>query len=241
MGYWKQKPDAWEKDAGAGPVSEADLAVNLLLERRLRKARPSYGWLSEESVDDAERLAAERVFIVDPIDGTRAFLNEDSGFGHAIAVAERGRVVAGVVHMPALGLTYTAHADGPALLNGAPMVPGGATQVDGSTVLTSTISDDPRHWIAGVPDYKRHFRPSLAWRLCLVADGQFDATISLRPAFEWDIAAASLIAQRAGVLASDRAGQPLTFNREDCRANGLVVAPPALHADYVSRLHPTMP
>ena len=236
--YWKNAPNAWEKDAGAGPVSEADMAVNAMLEARLRGARPGYGWLSEESTDDPARLSAERVFIVDPIDGTRAFLSEEAGFAHALAMAESGRITAAVVHLPALDQTFTATASGPALLNGRPIGPSDARQVPGARVLTSKLSDDPRHWRGAVPAYKRSFRPSLAWRLCLVAEGQFDATISLRPAWEWDIAAAGLIAERAGARVTDQRGAALVFNRPGAQSDGLVVAPPALHADFLAHLRP---
>ncbi|MCV2878873.1 3'(2'),5'-bisphosphate nucleotidase CysQ [Sedimentimonas flavescens] len=236
LGYWKRGPEAWDKGGGAGPVSEADLAVNAMLERDLRAARPDYGWLSEESADSTERLAAKRVFIVDPIDGTRAFLAHDGGFAHALAMVEDGRAVAGVVHLPALELTYAAALGGPALLNGEPISPSTAQHVEGSTVLTSKLSDDPGHWRRGVPRYRRSLRPSLAWRLCLVAEGRYDATISLRPAWEWDIAAASLIAECAGAMATDRNGSPLRFNRPNAQSNGLVVAAPRLHADYIAQL-----
>lgn len=238
LGYWKKTPHAWEKDAGAGPVSEADMAVNRMLEDRLRGARPGYGWLSEESTDDPARLSAERVFIVDPIDGTRAFLAEEDGFAHAIAVAEAGRVIAAVVHLPAMRQTFTATASGPALRNGHPIGPSDARHILGARVLTSKLSDDPKHWRTGVPGYKRSFRPSLAWRLCLVAEGRFDATISLRPAWEWDIAAAGLIAERAGAQVTDQRGADLVFNRPDAQSDGLVVAPPALHADFLAHLRP---
>ncbi|WP_406721627.1 MULTISPECIES: 3'(2'),5'-bisphosphate nucleotidase CysQ [Thioclava] len=234
--YWKQSPEAWNKPADQGPVSEADLAVNDFLESHLRGARPAYGWLSEESVDGAERLENERVFIIDPIDGTRAFLGEDPGFGQSVAVAENGRVIAGVVHMPALDLTYTATLDGPALLNGAPIQPSKTTQIRGATVLTSKLSDDPGIWLNGFPGYERAFRPSMAWRLCLVAEGRFDATISMRKSWEWDVAAASLIAERAGVRVTNRLGEPFGFNRPECQEDGLVVAPPELHADFMAQL-----
>ena len=236
--YWRRAPAAWDKGDGAGPVSEADLAVNEMLEAELGAARPGYGWLSEESADNPARLGAERVFIVDPIDGTRAFLADEGGFAHALAVVEAGRVVAVVVHLPALGLTYAAHAAGPALLNGAPIAPSAATRVEGASVLTSKLSDAASNWRNGEPGYRRSFRPSLAWRLCLVAEGKFDATISLRPCWEWDIAAASLIAERAGALATDRAGRALGFNGAHAQNNGLIVAPPALHADFLAHLRP---
>jgi myo-inositol-1(or 4)-monophosphatase len=234
--YWKNAPEAWDKGDGAGPVSEADLAVNAMLEDALRTARPDYGWLSEESVDDPARLGADYCFIIDPIDGTRAYLQGDGGFAHALAVTKAGRVVAGVVHMPALGMTYSAVLDGPAMLNGMQITTNTRAEIAGAEVLTSKLSDNPSQWKRGVPGYQRHFRSSLAWRLCLVAEGRFDATISMRPAWEWDTAAASLIAERAGLYTTDREGRPLRFNASMPQANGLIVANPALHAAFLDEL-----
>lgn len=236
LSFWKKAPEAWDKGGGAGPVSEADLAVNALLEEKLRGARPDYGWLSEESADDPARLAASATFIVDPIDGTRAFLNGDGGFSHALAVAREGEIVAGVVHLPVHGLTYSATVDGPALLNGKPLQPGTRAALEGASVLTSKLSDDPAHWRDGPPAYRRSFRPSLAWRLCLVAEGKFDATISLRKAWEWDIAAGSLIAERAGLRATDQRGAPLRFNRALPQSDGLIVSNPSLHDAFLEKL-----
>lgn len=238
MRYWKRAPEAWEKAGGAGPVSEADLAVNALLAEILRDARPDYGWLSEESQDDPARLAAHRVFIVDPIDGTRAFLAEEPGFAHAIAVVEAGRPIAGVTHLPAHRLTYSATVNGPALLNGRKMEASKARCITGSSLLTVRTTDDAVHWRGPRPAYHRSFRPSLAWRLCLVAEGRFDASLSLRQAWEWDVAAASLIARRAGARVTDRLGQDLVFNTAHARSDGLLVAPPELHAQYLAALHP---
>lgn len=225
--YWQKDPEHWEKDAGAGPVSEADLAVNALLDHRLRHARPDYGWLSEETADTPARLSARRCFILDPIDGTRAFLAGESSFAVALAVVEDGTPIAGVVHLPARDLLYAATSDGPATLNGAPIrcrAPGARPQV-----LTSSQALAPAFWKTP-PQVDRHFRPSLAWRFCLVAEGRFDATLSVRPAWEWDIAAGALIAARAGVTVTDTAGKPLRFNQPTPQAPGLLVAPPPLHA-----------
>ncbi|MGB3280066.1 MAG: inositol monophosphatase family protein, partial [Pseudorhodobacter sp.] len=90
--YFKREPQTWEKGDGAGPVTEADLAVNTMLAQRLRAARPGYGWLSEETPDNTARLAARRVFIIDPIDGTRAFIDGQDSFAHSLAIAEDGKV-----------------------------------------------------------------------------------------------------------------------------------------------------
>jgi myo-inositol-1(or 4)-monophosphatase len=233
--YWKNSPETWDKDDGAGPVTEADLAVNRHLEQVLREARPSYGWLSEESEDDPARLDAQHAFIVDPIDGTRAFIAGESGFAHALAVVEAGRVLAGVVYLPAQDQLYAATFDGPALLNGAPIraTPQPARQPP--EILANAATLDPTLWPGGLPEMRRAFRPSLANRLCLVAAGRYDAMITLRDAWEWDIAAGVLIAERAGARATDGQGAPLLFNRVDPRSRGAIVAHPVLHANLVAR------
>lgn len=235
--FWRQSPQVWDKPEGAGPVTEADLAVNAHLEALLRAARPDYGWLSEESPDDPARLAAEHCFIIDPIDGTRAFIDGQQGFSVSIAVARAGRVVAGVVHLPALGVTYTAVEGGPALRDGQPIAASGQG-FEGAEVLTGKPGLDPRHWRGVAPPLRRAFRPSLAWRLCLVADGQFDATLSIRPAWEWDVAAGSLIAERAGCTVSDLSGAPMRFNSASALTQGLVVAAPALHGAMLAAMTP---
>lgn len=238
MQYWKRAPKHWEKDGDAGPVSEADLAVNDLLCGLLRKARPDYGWLSEESQDDPARLSNRRLFVVDPIDGTRAFLSDEPGFAHAIAVVENGEVLAGVVHLPVFEDTYAAIRGGPALLNGQPIHASETASIPGSSLLAAKICDVATNWRTERPDYRRFFRPSLAWRLCLVAEGRFDASLSMRPTWEWDVAAASLIATRAGALVTDRAGAPIRFNTPSAQIEGLLVGAPGLHAQYLAQLRP---
>ena len=234
--YWRQEPVTWEKEAGAGPVTEADLAVNDYLIANLLGARPDYGWLSEESPDDPARLDAAHCFIIDPIDGTRAFIDGQEGFSLSLAVAHHDRIVAAVVHLPVMGLTYAATETGPATLNGAPIHVSDATLADADVLMTKAAMD-PSFWKNGQPpEVKRSFRPSLAWRLCLVAEGRFDAMVSLRMAWEWDIAAGSLIAERAGAAATTMKGRKLRFNNPTPKQDGLVIAGPALHAEFMARL-----
>ncbi|WP_295042363.1 3'(2'),5'-bisphosphate nucleotidase CysQ [uncultured Paracoccus sp.] len=236
MSFWGAAPKAWDKPGDAGPVTEADLAVNDALHALLTGERPDYGWLSEESEADAARLDARRCFIIDPIDGTRAFIAGQQGFAHSLAVAEGCRIIAAVVHLPAMNLTFTAHADGPALLNGQPIRPKDAG-IRGARVLTYKAATDPEHWKNGLtPPFHREFRPSLAWRLCLVAEGRFDAALSLRGVWEWDIAAGSLIAERAGARATDRHGQPMRFNSPRAMVDGMIVAGPGLHGELQAGL-----
>jgi myo-inositol-1(or 4)-monophosphatase len=201
-------------------------------------ARPGYGWLSEETPDDPARLDCENVFIVDPIDGTRAFVAGEESFAHALAVARRGRVTAGVVFLPALDRLYCASDGSAALGDGRPIRASTRGALDGAQVLTTKATLAPEKWPGGVPGVERHFRASLAWRLCLAAEGRFDGMLTLRDTWEWDIAAASLIAERAGVVVTDRHGAPLRFNTPAARAEGVLALPPGAHAEALRRLTP---
>lgn len=226
-----------EKPGGAGPVTEADMAVDALLKERLLGARPDHGWLSEETPDNTDRLDASRAFIVDPIDGTRSFISGSKDWAHSVAITENGRAIAGVVYLPARDALYAAEAGRGATLNGATLTIGEAPGIAGARVLTTKPSLAPENWRANAPPpFERHFRSSLAWRFCLVAEGRFDAMLTLRPAWEWDIAAGALIAAEAGAKVTDRAGQALNFNRSWPQSNGVLVARSGLHSEISARL-----
>lgn len=213
----------WDKPGGAGPVTEADLAVNDLLQSTLRLARPDYGWLSEETEDGSERLGKDRVFIVDPIDGTRSFVEGSNTWAHSIAVAERGQITAAVVYLPMRGKLYAAGLGMGATLNGVPIKTSGECTIPDMTVLAAKPAMLTDHWQGGnAPMFKRSYRPSLAYRLALVAEGRYDAMITIRPTWEWDIAAGTLIVTEAGGGASDRKGDPLLYNNPDPRFDGIV-------------------
>ncbi|WP_120499855.1 3'(2'),5'-bisphosphate nucleotidase CysQ [Roseovarius sp. EL26] len=226
----------WDKPDGAGPVTEADLAVNAMLGDVLRAARPDYGWLSEETEDDPERLTRDRVFIIDPIDGTRSFIEGSNTWAHALAIAEQGVVTAAVVYLPLRDKLYAASVGQGATLNGQRITVSGRNALDGASVLAVKPTLKPEHWPGGVPDVKRSHRPSLAYRQSLVAEGRYDAMMTLRPTWEWDIAASDLILREAGAATSDRTGQGLIFNNATPRLNGVVAANDALHDALIKRL-----
>ena len=224
----------WDKPGGAGPVTEADLAANDILRRTLRLARPDYGWLSEESEDTTARLKAQHTFIVDPIDGTRSFVEGSKTWAHALAVADKGSVTAAVVYLPMRGLLYAAALDRGATLNGVPIR---VAQSDRMCVLAARPAMKPEHWKAGAaPECTRSYRPSLAYRMAVVAQGRFDAMLTLRPTWEWDIAAGSLIVTEAGGTVTDRTGAPLRFNNTDPRLDGVLAGVPEAHANLLAGL-----
>lgn len=234
--YWRRNPQVWDKGGEHGPVTEADLAVNDMLKARLLAARPDHGWLSEETPDDPVRLAHASVFIIDPIDGTRAFIAGEETFAHSLAIAHQGRVTAGVVFLPALDRIYVASESSPPLKDGQPITASTRDRLEGANILTTKANLAPEKWPGGVPEIERHFRASLAYRLCLAAEGRFDGMLTLRDAWEWDIAAGGLIAERAGAVVTDRHGTPLRFNTPGAMAEGVLALPPAPHADALRRL-----
>jgi myo-inositol-1(or 4)-monophosphatase len=235
LDHWKTDLQVDHKHGGS-PVSEADYAVDSHLRETLTAARPDYGWLSEETPDTLERLSRDTVFIADPIDGTRAYLNHEPTWAIALAVVHKGQPTAGVVYLPARDKLYAATLDGGATLNDAPLRTGSRTDPDGASVLAPRPSLDPKWWSCKVPRFDRHWRPSLAYRFCLVAQGRFDAMLTLRDAYEWDIASGILIAQEAGVKLTDRNARPITLNSRSAKAAGILAAPPALHRAIAKRL-----
>ncbi|MEM6305848.1 MAG: 3'(2'),5'-bisphosphate nucleotidase CysQ [Pseudomonadota bacterium] len=221
----------WDKPDDAGPVTEADLAVNDLLAKTLLGERPAYGWLSEETDDGEERLSKDRVFIIDPIDGTRSFVEGARTWAHSIAVTERGRVTAAVVFLPMHDRLYAAALGQGATLNGQSLSASETATPGEMEVLAAKPAFKAQHWRGGaVPDVKRGYRPSLAYRLALVAEGRFDAMLTLRPTWEWDIAAGSLIVTEAGGAATTRDGAALVFNNPDPRVDGILAGGMPSHA-----------
>lgn len=233
--HFQRSHDVWDKPGGAGPVTEADLEIDRMLRAELLSARPDYGWLSEETEDDSARLGKPQLFIVDPIDGTRAFIDGSRDFAHSLAVAEGGRVTAAAVYLPLRDMLFTASREEVARLNDAPIA-ASPVGIDGAQVLAARPNLDPQHWPGGLPPVERHFRSSLAYRMCLVAQGRFDGMLTLRPTWEWDVAAGCLIVERAGGVATDRAGQPARFNNANARLNGVVAGGASVHAGLVERL-----
>ena len=232
--HWKNDYKTWDK-GDAGPVTEADLEVDAHFKYTLLGARPDHGWLSEESEDNPDRLSKRKTIIVDPIDGTRSFIAGDKTWAHSIAIVDDGRPVAAVVYLPALERMYTATPDG-AFLNGQAIFASSCQSLDDASVLAPKVALDDHYWDRWTPGFARHFRPSLAYRLALVAEGRFDAMITLRKAWEWDIAAGALIAQAAGAIVSDRQRQPLRFNSASRLLDGVLTGNRDLHDQMASRL-----
>lgn len=212
---------------GGSPVTEADFAVDRFLFEEMRRLAPEAGWLSEETADTAARLSREDIFIVDPIDGTHAFTRGDERWAVSIALVERGRPAAGVIHAPARGETFTAARGLGAFLNGARLTAPSRASLAGALAIAPRPLHDR---IAGLPQNigLAPRTPSLALRLADIAAGRHDLVISSPNARDWDIAAADLILEEAGVALAEVEGGALTYNRPSSKRGMLVAAPKPL-------------
>ncbi|MBL4595013.1 MAG: 3'(2'),5'-bisphosphate nucleotidase CysQ [Robiginitomaculum sp.] len=227
--HWFANPGkVWDK-GDQHPVTEADLAVDQQLKEVLRAARPDYGWLSEETVDDRSRLHAARVFIVDPIDGTRAFIQGKPHFSISIAIVEKGRPIAGAVFNPALDEMYLAAKDKGASLNGEPIrIRTCASLLDCRMIANEGLFRQ-KHWRESWPAMQYCTRNSMAYRIALVASGAHDVTLTLRPKSDWDLAAADLIANEAGATITDPDGVAFAYNLPSVTKSGVICAGRTLH------------
>jgi myo-inositol-1(or 4)-monophosphatase len=221
----------WIKD-GNSPVSEADIAVNDFLAARLPPLRPGAGWLSEETEDDLRRTGANEVWVVDPIDGTRAYLDGRPDWAVSIALVERGRPSLAALYAPVTDELFLAARGGGATLNGASIAATSGEGLDGARVagpkrqldLLSRLNPGVR------PQPKIH---SLAMRLARVGSGALDGAFASRNSHDWDLAAADLLVHEAGGAMTDLAGQVLTYNGTETRHSALLAAGPGRHGALI--------
>lgn len=214
LGFFGRDPEVWWKtEGGRSPVSAADFAANDRLHALLSAARPDYGWLSEETDDTTARLSKETLFVIDPIDGTRAFINGDKTWCVSVAVVHLGLPVAGALFAPALGEEFWAMEGGGAYRNGVSIQVSAAREGEPRQIalpedMLVRFPKEVRNTLKRI----RHV-PSLAYRLAMVADGRIDGTVVKRNAHDWDLAAADIILKQAGGRLLDRHGRRLAYNR----------------------------
>ncbi|MDE1173009.1 MAG: 3'(2'),5'-bisphosphate nucleotidase CysQ [Parvibaculaceae bacterium] len=236
MRYFGAPLKKWQKPGDGTPVTEADLAVNELLHGRLTGARPGYGWLSEESADNTGRQDSQRLFVIDPIDGTIAFMKGKPHFAISVALVEAGRPVIGALFNPATDEFFEAVSGRGALLNGNPIHTSATTHIADSMMAASESMFRHPAWPRPWPEMRFIQRNSVAYRIALVAAGMADAALALSSKNDWDLAAADLILHEAGGLLTTHTGAPLVYNQPVPRHPSLVAANPALHRLLLDRV-----
>jgi myo-inositol-1(or 4)-monophosphatase len=229
MKRWRGAFEQWEKAPG-DPVSEVDLAVDQFLRAELFALDPEAGWLSEETADDAERLMRSRVWVVDPIDGTRDFVRGRRGWAVSIALVEAGRPIIGVLDAPARGEHWQAEDGRGAQRNGDRLSASQHPVLSGARVPADHLPKlDMDLVVVAKPN-------SIALRIAMIAANEADLVATLRWGHEWDIAAAALIATEAGALVTDAHGAPLRYNSTKGEAFGVLATAAPIHASAVERL-----
>ena len=224
----------WEKEPGS-PVSVADIEVDSFLKRELGALLPSAGWLSEETVDSPARQGHELVWLVDPIDGTRDFIAGRKGWAVSVALVNTRRPLIGLLHAPARerdagGEFWYGEAGKGSWRNGLPLRASRRETLAGARVPAKKLApEDADLVLVDQPN-------SIALRMAMVAADEADLLATLRWGYEWDIAAAGLIAREAGAAVTDAFGKPLNYNKHDPRAFGVMVASSPMHAAAVERL-----
>jgi myo-inositol-1(or 4)-monophosphatase len=215
---------------GGSPVTEADFIVDRFLKEKLEALVPEAAWLSEETADTEARLSNRLVLIVDPIDGTRGFVNGDATWAVAVGLIADGRPILGVIYAPALKETYIAVKDQGAFLNGRQLVVSKHPALDAKARVSGPSGLAAILKAAGVQFDLQPKVPSLAMRIARVASGGLDAAFASEHAHDWDIAAADLILHEAGGILSSLDDGPLIYNRRDTRHGLLTAAPLQIHA-----------
>ncbi|WP_349252556.1 3'(2'),5'-bisphosphate nucleotidase CysQ [Asticcacaulis sp. EMRT-3] len=216
-------------------VTNADTEVNLWLKEALLSERPDYGWQSEEEADNAHRLSARRTFVLDPIDGTMGLSKGSPYWTIALAIVEDGQPISAVVYAPDSNELYSAALGEGARLNDSPIEASQRSELEGAEALGDSRLFGKDIWQIPWPRLSVHSRPSVAYRMACVAAGTADFTMALTPKRDWDVAAATLIAQEAGAVVSDHMGQPYGFNAPDSLKLSLVCSGPALFDDIIRR------
>lgn len=211
------------------PVTTADLAADRTLRQAFSRQFPEDGWLSEETADSSDRLNRERVWIVDPMDGTREFVQGIPEFAVSLAMARNGVAQLAVVFNPVRGELFTAERGRGARRNGATLNITSHSQLEGARVLASR-SERARNVFSSIESWGhvRHVG-SIAYKLALVAANEGDLTISFRPKNEWDVCAGGLIVEEAGGVLTDLSGHCLQFNQPHPIIRGVIATNPALH------------
>lgn len=226
-----------EYKTGHDPVTEADRALDNILRKEL--LREGEGWLSEESVDDPIRLQRSRVWVVDPLDGTREFVKGIPEFCVSIGFVENGKPVAGGIYNPATNETFLGSIDSGVTYNGKPSQPSQRNSLDGALVLASRSEVKRGEWKA-FENTALQIRPmgSVAYKLARVAAGFADVTFTLTPKNEWDVVAGAALVQSAGGFVSTLEKTPLTANRRDPLLSGLLASGPFLKDQLLALVEP---
>jgi myo-inositol-1(or 4)-monophosphatase len=223
-------PVAVREKSRDNPVTAADEEADRAIRAVVTRVFPDDAWLSEETADSTARLHRPRVWVVDPLDGTKEFIQHIPEFCVCVALVEHGDPCVAVTYDPIGERVYAARRGAGTTVNGTPVRVSGTADLRAARVLASRSEDARGEWAPYKPHCRVELTGSVALKLALVAAGEADATFSLTPKNEWDICSGTLLVREAGGTVTDRDSKPLRFNQPDPLRPGLIAANPALYA-----------
>jgi myo-inositol-1(or 4)-monophosphatase len=231
--YGTGLPAIEKGDRGDSPLTAADTRANEALRRAITEAFPDDGWLSEESRDTADRLAKRRVWIVDPLDGTKEFVRTIPELAVCVALVDDGIPIVGVTYNPIREEMFAAARGGGARYNGERVRVSEVSELRHAVVLASRSETERGEWERFRGRFGLEVCGSVAYKLARIAAGRGDATFSLTPKNEWDICSSACLVECAGGRVTDLAGEPLRYNRQNPSRSGLIASNGVLHEELL--------
>ena len=233
--WFKKDPEQWKKDDGS-LVSRADIEINDLLNKLLKNKNPEFGWLSEENEDDKSRLNKKITFVVDPLDGTKAFLEGKKEFSISIAIVKNGLPISGIVFSPSTGEMFEAEKNKGSWKNNKKIIISKYKKLEKCKMIAFKPMFSHPAWKEPWPKMDVENRNSIAYRMALVASGQYDAMMALNSKNDWDIAAGDLLISESGGIVTLHTNKKIIYNTENTKKPSVIGTNKAIHEKIIKRV-----
>ena len=233
--WFKKDPEQWKKNDGS-LVSKADIEINDLLNKLLKNKNPEFGWLSEENEDDKSRLNKKITFVVDPLDGTKAFLEGKKEFSISIAIVKNGLPISGIVFSPSTGEIFEAEKNKGSWKNNKKIIISNYKKLEKCKMIAFKPMFSHPAWKEPWPKMDIENRNSIAYRMALVASGQYDAMMALNSKNDWDIAAGDLLISEAGGIVTLHTNKKIIYNTENIKKPSVIGTNKSIHDKIIKRV-----
>jgi myo-inositol-1(or 4)-monophosphatase len=233
--WFKKDPEQWKKEDGS-LVSKADIEINDLLNKLLKNKNPEFGWLSEENEDDKSRLNKKITFVVDPLDGTKAFLEGKKEFSISVAIVKNGLPISGIVFSPSTGEMFEAEKNKGSWKNNKKVIISNYNRLEKCKMIAFKPMFSHPAWKEPWPKMDVENRNSIAYRMALVASGQYDAMMALNSKNDWDIAAGDLLISEAGGIVTLHTNKKIIYNIENTKKPSVIGTNKAIHEKIIKRV-----
>ena len=233
--WFRKDPEQWEKDDGS-LVSKADIEINDLLNKLLKNKNPEFGWLSEENEDDRSRLNKKITFVVDPLDGTKAFLEGKKEFSISVAIVKNGLPISGIVFSPSTGEMFEAEKNKGSWKNNKKVIISNYNRLEKCKMIAFKPMFSHPAWKEPWPKMDVENRNSIAYRMALVASGQYDAMMALNSKNDWDIAAGDLLISESGGIVTLHTNKKIIYNTENTKKPSVIGTNKAIHEKIIKRV-----